>query len=276
MLKFLISTLLLVVVLLAVAFVLTYVFQRKLLYPVQKGLQPQVLPQGVERHDFAGGQGYGLYISPVTGVATATSPAIIFAHGNAELAEQWIEGFSPLAEAGIGVMLVEYPSYGGASGIPSLANMRQMMLDAYAVVTEKPEIDANRIISHGRSLGGGAACLLAEARPVAALVLESTFATLEQLVGELRYPSRFLKDKYDNAGVLDKLDIPVMIYHGRHDELIAVHHAQKLHKAAKRSELFLQDCDHNSCPRPWKELLSFLGKHGIFNSSESLQSLHPE
>lgn len=270
MLKFLLSIVLLVVLLLAVAFVLTYIFQRKLLYPVQKGSAPQVLPQGVERHDFAGGQGYGLYIPAVERATAAKSPVIIFAHGNAELAEQWIEGFSPLAEAGIGVMLVEYPSYAGASGKPSLDNMRQMMLDAYAVVAEKPEIDANSIISHGRSLGGGAACLLAEAKPVAALVLESTFATLEQLVGELRYPSRFLKDKYDNAGVLKKLDIPVMIYHGRQDELIAVEHAQQLHKAAKQSELILQDCDHNSCPRPWEELLSFLGKHGIFNSSESL------
>ena len=274
MLKFLISLIFLVVVLLAIAFVLTYIFQRKLLYPAQTGSEELVLPSGVERHDFAGRQGYGIYIAPATansGNPDGKSPAIIFAHGNAELAEQWVQGFMPLAEAGIGVMLVEFPSYGGAPGKPTLATMREMMLDAYDIVANKPEIDAERIISHGRSLGGGAACLLAEAKPVAAVVLESTFASLKQLVGELRYPSRFLKDKYDNVGILAKLDIPVMIYHGRQDELIGVHHAESLHKAASQSELILQDCDHNNCPRPWKELLSFLGKHGIFDPSEPSQ-----
>ena len=271
--KLIISTILLLIVAAAMIVLLTYIFQRKLLYPAPAGAQPLNLPAGVERHDFPGGYGYGIYIPPVRKNLSQTAPAIVFAHGNAELAANWIEGFTPLAEVGIGVMLVEFPSYGGAPGKPSLTAMKQMMLDAFDTVVAKPEIDNKRIISHGRSLGGGAACLLADNRPVAAVLLESTFSTLQKLVGELRYPSRLLKDKYDNAGVLAKLDVPVMIYHGRIDELIGVHHAEALHKAAKQSELILQDCDHNSCPRPWKELLTFLGKHGIFNSSESLQNL---
>lgn len=272
MVKFLVSIILLLIVAVALGVLLTYIFQRKLLYPAPSGYQPLNLAPGVERHDFASGYGYGLYIPPASTDAAEGAPAIVFAHGNAELAAQWIEGFTPLAEAGMGVMLVEFPSYGGAPGKPTLATMQQLMLDAFDTVAAKPEIDEKRIISHGRSLGGGAACLLAENRPVVAVLLESTFSTLQKLVGELRYPSRLLKDKYDNAAVLAKLDVPVMIYHGRDDDLIGVHHADILHQAAKQSELILQDCDHNSCPRPWRELLVFLGKHGIFKSGELLQN----
>ena len=262
----------LVVVLLgfaACALLLMYVFQRKLLYPAPSGELPLKLPDSVTKVDFDGG--YGLLMLP--DVKTNTKPiaqpiaqptsAIIFAHGNAEWAAQWVEGFQPLVDAGMAVMLVEYPGYAGAKGKPSLDTMRQMMFDAYDYMASRPEIDASTIISHGRSLGGGAACLLAEGRPVAALVLESTFGSLQKLVGELRYPSNFLKDKYDNTAIVSSFTKPVFIYHGLQDYFIKVHHAHELHNAASLSELILQHCDHNNCPRPWSELTRFLSAAGV-------------
>jgi len=260
MLKFMLSLLLVVLIIAVCGFGLLYVFQRKLLYPAPGGVVPTQFPPGVEKHEFEAG--YSFYIPPPAPV-TQPVPAIVFAHGNGEWASQWIEPFTELASHGIAVLLVEFPGYAGAPGKPSLDAMRKLMLDGHDLLLGKDEVDPQRIIAHGRSLGGGAACLLAESRPVAALVLESTFTTLQKLVGELRYPSAFLMDKYDNEGVVRQFDRPVLIYHGRQDELIGVHHAEALHAAAMQSELVLRDCDHNSCPRPWKELLGFLENHGI-------------
>jgi len=263
----------------ACALLLLYVFQRKLLYPAPSGDLPLTLPDSVTKVDFD--KGYGLLMLPsvvaTSVVATSDTPsdnpafepvvtpssAIIFAHGNGEWAAQWIEGFQPLVDAGMAVMLVEYPGYAGAQGKPSLETMREMMFDAYDYLAARPEIDASTIISHGRSLGGGAACLLADGRPVAALVLESTFGSLQKLVAELRYPSNFLKDKYDNTAIVSSFTKPVFIYHGLQDYFIKVHHAHELHNAASHSELILQDCDHNNCPRPWSELTRFLSAAGV-------------
>lgn len=268
----------------ACALLLMYVFQRKLLYPAPSGALPLQLPDSVTKVDFD--NGYGLLMLPVTSAAADTPtntkvPAIIFAHGNAEWAAQWIEDFQALVDAGIAIMLVEYPGYAGAKGKPSLESMRQMMFDAYDYLAARPEIDTATIISHGRSLGGGAACLLAKDRPVAALVLESTFGSLKKLVGELRYPSNFLKDKYDNISIVSALKKPVFIYHGLEDYFIKVHHARELHNAASNSELILQHCDHNNCPRPWAELTQFLIAAGVpgikpIENTQSTDSLGAE
>ncbi len=239
-------------------FTLMYAFQRKLLYPAPKGQLPLQLPAHVSQIEFE--NGYGLLMLPSS---TDASPAIVFLHGNGEWASQWVEGFQPLVDAGFVVMLVEYPGYAGAPGKPSLDTMAQVMRDAFDELAARPEVDASAIISHGRSLGGGGASLLAASRPVAALVLESTFSTLQKLVGELHYPSTFLKDKYDNQSIVASLDIPVFIYHGTEDELIGVHHARELDAVAKNSELILQQCDHNNCPRPWSEMTRFLSVNQV-------------
>jgi len=219
----------------ACALLLLYVFQRKLLYPAPSGDLPLTLPDSVTKVDFD--KGYGTSDTPSDNPAfepvVTPSSAIIFAHGNGEWAAQWIEGFQPLVDAGMAVMLVEYPGYAGAQGKPSLETMREMMFDAYDYLAARPEIDASTIISHGRSLGGGAA------------------------------PSNFLKDKYDNTAIVSSFTKPVFIYHGLQDYFIKVHHAHELHNAASHSELILQDCDHNNCPRPWSELTRFLSAAGV-------------
>jgi len=259
LLKFITLFLILPLVVVAGAILVLYIFQRRLLYPAPRVELPLQLPAYVQKIDFE--YGYGLYLPAIGGPSPA--PALIFAHGNGEVARQWIDDFSTLTHAGFAVMLIEYPGYAGAAGKPSYDTMRHMAVAAYDFLIQQPEVDASTIVAYGRSLGGGAACLLAESRPLAALVLESTFSTLKQLVGEMKYPSAFLKDRYDNVGIVAAMSIPVFIYHGTEDELIGVHHADALHNAARNSELLLHKCDHNNCPRPWQALLAFLRAKGV-------------
>ena len=47
--------------------------------------------------------------------ADTPGPALIFAHGNAELMEDWTQ-LEDLAKLGIGVLLVEFPGYGYSEG----------------------------------------------------------------------------------------------------------------------------------------------------------------
>ncbi|MCJ7615834.1 MAG: alpha/beta hydrolase, partial [Desulfobacterales bacterium] len=59
------------------------------------------------------------FMPSASGHDRGACPAVIFAHGNAELIDFWPGEFKNFAALGIGVMLVEYPGYGRSEGSPS-------------------------------------------------------------------------------------------------------------------------------------------------------------
>ncbi|MBW1834753.1 MAG: alpha/beta fold hydrolase, partial [Deltaproteobacteria bacterium] len=115
------------------------------------------------------------FMPPASGHDKSACPAVIFAHGNAELIDFWPEEFKNFTALGVGVMLVEYPGYGRSEGSPSKKSINEAFLSAYDILTARKDVDPERIIIFGRSIGGGAACALAAKRPSAALILKSTF-----------------------------------------------------------------------------------------------------
>jgi fermentation-respiration switch protein FrsA (DUF1100 family) len=190
------------------------------------------------------------------------APVLVFAHGNAELIDSWAEAFDEPRRWGLGCLLVEYPGYGRSGGSPSEASIAQAMTGAYDVATGLPGVDPTRIVAYGRSLGGGAACALARRRPVAALVLESTFTSVRSFLPS-RLPGFLVRDPFDNLSVVRSYPGPLLIVHGTRDELIPATHALELHRAAPRSELVLEPCGHNDCSRPWTVLRSFLARSRV-------------
>ncbi|MEM9255592.1 MAG: alpha/beta hydrolase [Pseudomonadota bacterium] len=239
----------------AFAMVLLYVGQHRVLYPAPRTALPATLPDHVSRVDLTSGYALLLRASPDP---LDDQPLIIFTHGNGETAWHWINAFGPLLNEGFAVLLVEYPGYGGAPGQPSLSSIEQTVLSAYDQALLLPGIDAQNVVGYGRSIGGGAIALLASQRPLAGLVLESTFASLPQLIKEKGLPPFLLKDRYDNVGLLRKLALPVLLYHGSEDTLIPLHHSKALEAALPDAQLIVRRCGHNDCERPWPELLRFL------------------
>jgi fermentation-respiration switch protein FrsA (DUF1100 family) len=107
-------------------------------------------------------------------------------------------------------------------------------------------------------------CALARERPLAALVLESTFTSVRSMARALGLPAFLVRDPFDNLETLGAFAGPVLIVHGEHDEMIPVAHARALHQAAKRSRLQLEPgCGHNDCPRPWGALREFLVEQAL-------------
>lgn len=245
--------------LLAALFLL--LFQRRLLYPSPHGLVPEHLPRNVERINLSNGA-FCLLIKPYQEQAKPY-PLMIFTHGNAETAYQWLDGMDELTAAGIGVCLVEYPGYADATGRSSKDSLAKTIVESYDKMIHRKDVDSERIFAYGRSIGGAVAMLLADQRPLAAVCLESTFSTLARLVREKGYPSFLLRDRFDNLKIIKRLKIPVWIFHGSEDELIQVDHARQLADSAREVELHVAPCGHNSCQRPWKLLIQFLYKHQI-------------
>lgn len=171
--------------------------------------------------------------------------------------------FDPLRDAGVAVLQVEYPGYGRSAGSPSEESLTAALLAAYDWAAKDPRVDAHRIYGHGRSLGGGAIAQLAARRPLAALVLESTFESLEEVVTGYGVPRFMLLNHFDTSAVLREYPGPVLLLHGTRDQIFPSANAQGLAAVARNATLHLEACGHNDCPRQWDLVLSFLTQSGV-------------
>lgn len=202
--------------------------------------------------------------------AERPGPVVVFAHGNAELIEYWPEQLSPYLRMGISVYLPEYRGYGRSAGTPSERAITDDFVRFHDMLVERPEIDASRVVYHGRSLGGGAVCQLAARRPPAALVLMSTFTSVCDIAKRYMVPRQLWLDPFDSLPVVSRLGVPLLIVHGHRDSLIPVDHAHELHRATPGSRLVLYDADHNDCPPDWAafwtEVRAFLSDAGVISA----------
>ena len=161
------------------------------------------------------------------------------------------------------MLLVEYPGYGRSEGSPSQASISEAMLTAYEWARHDPRVDASRIIPYGRSLGGGAAAIVAIKRPVPALILRSSFSSVAAFAQGFGAPRFLVRDPFDSVSAVKSFKGPVLILHGDRDDIVPPHHARAIAKAASNATLKFMPCGHNDCPRPWANIHAFLDRHGL-------------
>ncbi len=194
-------------------------------------------------------------------------PVAIFAHGNAELIDYWPESLWPLTKIGISVLLVEYPGYGRSFGKSSQKRITEVFVRAYDLLVARNDIDSERIVYIGRSIGGGVVCSLAREREPAAMVLMSTFTSLRAMARKFLVPGMLLQDHFDNIDVLRSFSKPVLVVHGKKDNLVDYDHGVALSKAAPNGRLISYEAGHNDCPPDWKvfyrDIEVFLKESGI-------------
>lgn len=197
--------------------------------------------------------------------AQKPGPAVIFAHGNGELIDHWPQTLAGYRRLGISVLLPEYRGYGRSAGSPSQERIESDFVRFHALLTKRPEVDATRLLYHGRSLGGGAVCTLAARRPPRAMILMSTFTSVRQMARRFWVPGFVVRDPFDNLAVVEKLKLPIFVLHGDADELIPVEHGKRLAEAAKQSEIKLYPGQpHNFWPRSFfTDVEPFLRRVGI-------------
>ncbi len=171
---------------------------------------------------------------------------------------------------GLSTFIIDYRGYGKSEGTP---DEKGTYLDAEAAwnyLTMVRKIKPQDIIIFGRSLGGPIAAWLAGKVKARALILESTFTTIKDIVTQL-YPylpvRRFFKFEYSTIDYLKKVNSPVLIIHSSEDDYIPFSHAMKLYSAANRPRHFLRIKGlHNNNYMKSEEtyiegIKSFLSKH---------------
>lgn len=98
---------------------------------------------------------------------------ILYFGGNVSRVDDYADGVvRATAPLRVNVLMVDYRGYGGSTGTPAIAAVKDDALAAFDLLRERA--GARPIVVHGFSLGSFIAAHVAVNRPVAALVLEST------------------------------------------------------------------------------------------------------
>jgi len=255
---------------------LMFVMQRRVVFPGtsrEPGRSAPVAPAGVTQVwlELSFGRVEAWYFDAA---GAGTAPTVVFGHGNGELIDDWKEAMDGLRARGVNALLVEFPGYGFSEGKPSRASLRETFDAAYDWLVESAEVDPSRIVAYGRSVGGGPAADLATDRPVAALVLQSTFTSTVAMARAMFLPGFLVRDRFDNRRVVADYPGPVLLMHGIHDDVIPFAHAEGLASAREGLHVDVIECAHNDCASEWPHIVTtltgFLRSHGLMDEESAI------
>jgi fermentation-respiration switch protein FrsA (DUF1100 family) len=154
---------------------------------------------------------------------------VLVCHGNAGNISHRLDLARNLLDTGVAVFLFDYRGYGLSQGRPGEEGTYLDAVAAHEWLVGKG-FESTNIIAFGESLGGGVVSELALRKPLAGMVLQSTFSCLPDIGAELFpwLPVRLISTiKYETCNKLPRLKVPVLVMHSRGDGLVGFHHAEK-------------------------------------------------
>ena len=179
---------------------------------------------------------------------TQSRGLVIYFGGNAEEVSGQMHDAPMLAPWSVAA--VNYRGYGLSEGRPSEAALAADALAIYDWLAEHDDIDPNRIVVLGRSLGSGIAVQLAANRPVRAVVLVSPFDSLRSIARK-QYPfvpvSLLLEHPFDSLAHAPEIEAPLLVIAGESDGLIPPELSRRLHDAwaGPKQWVLLPGAGHN-------------------------------
>ena len=128
----------------------------------------------------------------------------------------------------------EYPGYSIYQSKDKDAD--QVLNDServYEFLVKEMLIPRERIIIVGRSIGSGPAIHLASKVKVGSLIVISPFLSLKNATRDLlgffgHVAKHFVKDRFQNIDKIGQVRSPVLLIHGRQDDIVPISHSQTL------------------------------------------------
>lgn len=144
-------------------------------------------------------------------------------HGNAGNVGGRVDLIRDLHDAvGVSIFIVSYRGYGDSDGSPSEEGLYRDAQAALEYLRARQDVEPERIVYFGRSIGSAVAVDLASREPPFALVLEASFPSLRWLARRV-YPWLpvwpFLYERYEVETKARGITAPALVIHGDRDEI---------------------------------------------------------
>lgn len=181
--------------------------------------------------------------------AAPDAPAILYYHGNGEIAADYDIIAQFYTQLSITLLVMDYRGYGTSDGTPTASNLLTdavTVFNALGNIFESHELQPKRLYIMGRSLGSAAAIevTLRGGEQLAGLIIESGFAQTFALLARLGVVLPGGDEERDGAGnalKIGQITTPTLIIHGQEDFLIPAAQGQELYRccAARDKRLVL-------------------------------------
>ena len=214
--------------------VLTYLFQRSLLYhPTENNYSGDQLLVSIDKQKIKTRDDIEL-ISWHHKKNSNNHKTILFLHGNAGSLENRIHKINHFKDMNVNFLIIAWRGFSGNDGKPSEKGLYEDAKSAVRWLNSKGVANKD-IIIYGESLGSGVATEIAQNNNFAGIILESPFTSMID-AGQAKYPflpvKLLLKDKYESAKKIKKINSPILIMHGKVDKLVPFYMGIKMYELA--------------------------------------------
>ena len=218
----------------------TYIFQRNLLYhPTENNYSGDKILVDVEKIKIKTQDNIQL-VSWYHKKKLNNYKTILFLHGNAGSLENRIHKINHFKDMNVNFLIVAWRGFSGNKGKPTEKGLYE---DARSAVRwlKSNGVGENNIIIYGESLGTGVATEIAQNKNFAGVILESPFTSMID-AGKDKYPylpvRLLLKDKYESFKKIKNIKSPVLIMHGKVDNIVPFHMGKKMYELANNPKYY--------------------------------------
>ena len=239
-----------------------WLFQERMLF-FPRPLESRPAPRpNVEEVSIVAADGVKLRGWLVKGGGAA--PLVIYFGGNAEEVS-WL---ADLADhfADWSLLLVNFRGYGESEGKPGEKELLEDGLVIHDYAKGRSDVNSERIVAMGRSLGSGVAVHLAAHRVLRGVILVSPYDSIVE-VAKRHYPflpvSLMLRHRFDSLPLASRIEAPLLCLVATEDRVIPPAHSRVLFQAWRGTKTWheVPRSDHDSIsaePEYWRSIAEFL------------------
>jgi len=173
---------------------------------------------------------------------------ILIFHGNAGNLFNRVYKLNELNKLDVNILLISWRGFSGNKGKPTEKNL---YYDAERAVKwlNKLDVDNKNIILYGESLGTGVATEIGKRNIFGGIILESPFTSISN-AAKIYYPylpvNIILKDRYDSISKIQDITIPILIMHGKKDNIVPQKMGLEMYEKANQPKFnyFPENDDH--------------------------------
>ena len=173
---------------------------------------------------------------------------ILIFHGNAGNLFNRVYKLNELNKLDLNILIISWRGFSGNKGKPTEKNLYHDAEEAVKWLNSRG-VNNKNIILYGESLGTGVAAEIGKRNVFGGIILESPFTSVTK-AAKIYYPylpvNIILKDRYDTIEKIQSISAPILIMHGKQDNIVPQKMGLELFEKANEPKFnyFPENDDH--------------------------------